>query len=495
MRYFWLGILLLKLVIISNNTWTQNPSPFFELTYGNSHNDLARYVEQTSDGGYIIAGYQTSPPDTTGNVWIIRTNHQGDTIWTCTYGSPNYDVAYCIKETSDSNFVACGVWNDPNDNDPNDFSGDIFVSLIDDSGNILWTWLYANGNNQLHGGANQIIEDYDGNFVLTGGMRSIGYTKKHAFLLKLNRSSQAVMWQKIFPPEDFVSYTTSVLPTPTDSGYIISGLIYPTYHAGCDIYLVKTDANGDTLWTNILCEWGDYEARHMSATLDGGYIITGNTAIPPTTTRLAYLLKVDSMGNYQWHNHFPSGYPNIPSSTWGVIQLADSTFALTGYFPFAQTNSQDLVLIKTDKNGNLIWMEGFGSEFYDKGYSINQTNEGFILGGYTKDNLGFSDVYFILANFNGIVTQVDNEELDIIAEHKILRIYPNPTSQLCRIDMNNTYEDITVDLYSCHGNQLWSKKYSSAQSITIDLNNFISGLYFILIRIDTELFMLKTIKQ
>lgn len=323
----------------------------------------------------------------------------------------------------------------------------------------------------------------------------VGYNKKHAFLLKLNRSTQTVMWESIFPPEDYVSYTTTVLKTPSDSGFIITGLVYPPNSNGCDVYLVKTDSDGDTLWTNTIGEWGDYEARHMAETSDGGYIITGNTAIPPGSKRIAYLLKVDEDGNYQWHKHFPTAYPNVPSSTWGVIQSPDSGYALTGFFPFIETNSQDLVLIKTDQYGNLLWMKGFGEEFYDKGYSIALSSTGFVLAGFKQESSGERDVFLIHTNFEGLITS-DNEWVEAATDNKLsITSFPNPTGKLLNIVLDKTYKNIVIEIKDITGKNIRSNTFRNKDFICIDLENLVNGIYFICVRVDDKKNILKIVKE
>jgi len=493
-KYFSSGLLLLTVFCVWNS-YGQRSGEYFERTYGDTLNDVARFVEVTSDGGIVVTGYHTVPTDTTCEIWVLRTDSRGDTLWTTSFGGRNFDAGYCVRETRDRHFVVCGVWNALTDNDPNDFSGDVFVSLIDPDGVLLWTWLYAGGNSELRGGANYIVEAADGNFVLTGGMRHTGYFKKHSFLLKLNRSTRTVMWEHIFPPEDYVSYTTTVLKTPSDSGFIITGLVYPPDHNGCDVYLVKTNSAGDTLWTNTIGEWGDYEARHMAATSDGGCIITGNTAVPPDSKRMAYLMKVDREGDYQWHKHFPTPYTNVPSSTWGVVQTADSGYAVTGYFPFTGTNSQELVLIRTDKNGDLLWKKGFGGEYYDKGYSISLVNDGFVLAGFAKNRYDRSDVFLIRTDAEGIISSIAGGDKQKGKETLAFPPYPNPTRRFLNIVLDNTYGKVAATAKDLTGNTILSSSFESVKSFSIDLENVATGAYLLHVFADEKKTVLKFVKE
>ncbi|MFC2101150.1 T9SS type A sorting domain-containing protein, partial [Bacteroidota bacterium] len=426
------------------------------------------------------------------NIYIIRTNSFGDTIWTSSLGSPLHDVGYCIRETSDGYFVVCGTWADPTYNEINDFAGDVFVALLNPYGDTVWTWKYLGGNNILHGGANYILEDDDGNFVLTGGMRHAGYNKKHAFLLKLRRSDQSVLWEQIFPPEDYVSYTTCVIKTPDNDGFILSGLVYPPNHNGCDVYIVKTDSVGDTIWTNMTGEWGDYEARHMDLTFDGGIIITGNTGFD-TTTRIAYIMKIDSMGNYEWHKHFPSGYPNVPTSCFGIKQTTDSGFLLTGYHPNIHTNSQDLSLIKTDQAGDTIWRRLFGnkigSQYYDKGYALALLSDGYAIVGFTNEGNGGKDMYFVRTNENGIITSTqDSPFQNFINISSQIILYPNPSNDYINIAASNEGK---LELINIKGETLYKKDFSGPQRIDISL--YSKGLYFMKISRENTVEVMKFI--
>jgi len=107
----------------------------FERKYGGERWDDGHSVQQTTDGGYVITGYTESFGSGSGDVYLIRTDSLGDTLWTRRYGGEFNDRGWAVQQTSDDGFVIAGDWNCP----------ESFIYLIktDSSGDSLWTRLYT----------------------------------------------------------------------------------------------------------------------------------------------------------------------------------------------------------------------------------------------------------------------------------------------------------------------------------------------------------------
>ena len=209
-------------------------------TYGGTSSDLAGCVQQTEDGGYIITGctYSFGPGTPTyPNVYLIKTNIQGDTLWTRVYGGANIDAGNSVRQTSDGGYIIAGYTYSYGNG-----SGDVYLIKTNGSGDTVWTRAY--GGTSDDGGS-------------------------------------------------------SVRQT-ADGGYIIAGTTYSFGAGGYDVYLIKTNASGDTLWTRTYGGTGDDEGESVQQTADGGYIIAGYTSSfgpgTPDSTNV-YLIKTDSLGN------------------------------------------------------------------------------------------------------------------------------------------------------------------------------------------------------
>jgi len=203
-------------------------------TYGGTGSDYGYSVQQTLDGGYIVAGSTGSFGAGGGDFYLIKTDASGDALWTRIYGGTGYDYGYSVQQTLDGGYIIAGYTQSSGAG-----SYDVYLIKTSASGDTLWTRTY--------GGA-----DGDGGF--------------------------------------------SVQQT-SDTGYIITGYTYSFGAESTDVYLIKTDASGDTLWTRTYGGTGYDYGRSVRQTLDGGYIIAGYTHSFGAGCDDVYLIKTDANGN------------------------------------------------------------------------------------------------------------------------------------------------------------------------------------------------------
>ena len=163
----------------------------------------------------------------------------------------------------------------------------------------------------------------------------------------------------------------SLLQT-SDSGYIIAGHTHSFGAGSQDVYLLKTDSNGDTLWTKTFGGTGNDAGFSIDKTGDGGYIIVGTTTSFGAGANDVYIIKIDSVGNAIWTKTYGGIDGDIGTT---VKQTIDGGYIITGY---STVGSQDVYLVKTDALGNIIWTKTYGGSGIDQGNSLELT----IAGGY-----------------------------------------------------------------------------------------------------------------
>jgi len=105
---FFLHFVLLFCVV---DLSAQAPDTLWTKIYGGVNDDGAHSVQQTSDGGYIVVGYTMSFGPGFSNVWLLKTDANGDTIWTTTYGGDNIEYSYSVKQTFDDGYIIAGRTN------------------------------------------------------------------------------------------------------------------------------------------------------------------------------------------------------------------------------------------------------------------------------------------------------------------------------------------------------------------------------------------------
>jgi len=242
-------------------------------TYGGSHEDWGYSVQQTSDGGYVIAGSTHSFGAGSADVYLVKTDSSGDTLWTRTYGGSVWDIGYSVQQTSDGGYIIAGR----TDSFGAGYS-DVYLVKTDSSGDTLWTRTYGGRDWDQ---ARSVHQTSDGGYIIAashpGGL----------WLLKTDFSGDT-LWTRTYEGGGY-----SVQQT-TDGGYIIAG------GTSDDVWLLKTDSSGDSLWTRAYGGRGSDVASSVQQTSDGGYIIAGHTWSFGTGEYDVYLVRTDSSGDTLW---------------------------------------------------------------------------------------------------------------------------------------------------------------------------------------------------
>jgi hypothetical protein len=362
----------------------------WENTFGGSADDRGNSVQQTTDGGFIIAGYTESFGAGGSDVYLIKTDGSGNLVWENTFGGTAGDEGRSVQQTTDGGFIIAGSTES--------FGAggrDVYLIKTDASGNLVWEKIFGGSYND---DGNSVQQTTDGGFIIAGS------TSGDVYLIKTDASGNLV-WEKTFGGTDF-DEGRSVQQT-TDGGFIISG--DTTYLIWGSVYLIKTDASGNLVWENTFGSGHGYSVRQ---TTDGGFIIAaGRRIYMKTYFYWAYLIKTDGSGNLVWENTFGEyPWPGIGGGYgYSGQQTTDGGFIIAGWEdPAFEFKSHEVSLIKTDASGNLVWGKTFGGTDFDEGRSVQQTTDGgYIIAGETSSfGAGSQDVYLIYTDEDGAGTQV-----------------------------------------------------------------------------------------
>jgi hypothetical protein len=239
---------------------------------------------------------------------------------------------------------------------------------------IYWLMLDSHGNAQrkiLHGCAyadegHCIQATLDGNYTISGYNRyqSAGYND--ATLIKIDPHGN-IIWEKTYhgPYHESARWHW---PT-TDGGYIL-GATTTSYGAGADdAYLLKTNSQGDSLWSRTFGGPNDEEIHCIQQTADGGYILTGHTNSTLNGDHDFYLIRTNSAGDSIWTRSF--GGAGIDRA-YGVLQAWDGEFIVVGSTTSFGAGGYDALIIKVDNSGNLVWQKTLGGVGYDAAYKVIQ---------------------------------------------------------------------------------------------------------------------------
>jgi hypothetical protein len=392
----------------------------FERTYGGVEDDWALSVQQTADGGYILVGASCSF-GRYQDVYAVRTNARGDTLWTRTFGGYAADCGYSVRQTDDDGFIIAGYTQY--------YSTDVYLIKTDPSGNMIWSRMYGGDSIDV---AESVEPTTDGGFIVAGYTRSFGAGSADFYAIKTDANGDT-LWTRTYGGK-YCDEGRSVRQT-ADGGYIIVGGNDAT--ADCDFYVVKTDAGGDTLWTRT---YGgtDYDIAYaVQQTPDSGYIIAGMTRSFGAGEADVYLVKTDAEGNALWTMTYGGGSNDMGYS---VQQTADGGFVIAGKTQSVGEGSTDVYIIGTDSLGHTRWTRTFGGDTSDCGYSVCRTaDNGLVVAGYTLSfGAGGDDAYLMKTDSLGRIAIEEPKASPTRAPALSLTCEPNPCRGRAAISLQLT---------------------------------------------------------
>ncbi len=359
----------------------------FQRTYGGEDFEWGHSVAQTTDDGYIIAGETHSFGVDYSDIYLVKTDAAGDTMWTRTYGGASYDYGYSVAQTADGGYVIVGYTYSFGAG-----QSDVYLVKTDASGDTMWTRAYGGTSRDC---GYSVAQTADGGYVITGWTDSFGAGWNDAWLIKTDASGDT-MWTRTF---DGALVGRSVAQT-ADGGYVITG--HAENASSNDAWLLKTDASGGTIWTRTFggADWD--EGRSVRQTADGGFVITGGTYSFGAGQSDVYLVKTDASGDTMWTRTYGGGGWD---EGYSVTQTTDNGYVIAGRTKSFGAGGNDVWLIKTDAWGDTVWTRTFGGADWDEGCSVTQTTDnGYVIAGYTYSfGAGASDVWLIKTDSAGRV--------------------------------------------------------------------------------------------
>jgi uncharacterized delta-60 repeat protein len=359
-------------------------------TFGGAGIDDAYSVQQTSDGGYIVAGSTHSFGAGEQDVYLIKTDTEGDEVWNRTFGGTRYEGASSVQQTADGGYIVGGSKYSLRAG-----GEDVYLIKTDQNGEGVWSMTFG-GTGRDEG--NCVQQTSDGGYIVAGFTGSFGAGEYDAYLIKTNQNGEEV-WSRTFGGA-YWDYAYSVQQT-TDGGYILAGFT-TVYGVGRDddVYLIKTNANGEEVWSRTFGGEGLDQAGTVQQTSDGGYIIAGRTESFGAGWDDVYLIKTDADGHEVWSRTFGGIHQDSARS---IQQTSDGGYIVAGFTNSFGAGLEDVYLIKTDANGDAVWTKTFGGAMMEGASSVQQTSDGgYIVAGSTfSSGAGLEDVYLIKTDANG----------------------------------------------------------------------------------------------
>jgi len=301
---------------------TKNGNPFWQRTYGGTAIDSAASVQETIDGGFLIAGTTSSAGAGSSDIWIFKLSHTGDMVWGITYGGTAEEEAFSLQATMDGGSIVVGRTTSYGAG-----ASDIWILKLTSEGLVDWQRTYGGTKDDI---GYSIQETADGGFIVAGSTQSFGSGDLDFFVIKMSDHGK-VQWQKAFGGTSTdIGYSVC---RAKDGGYLIAGKsnsFGTEIHEGrippselSDILILKLDAGGTVQWQKTY--GGNYsfdEARSIVPTASGGYIAAGTTnSWGASFSHEFFVLKLRSDGSIG--PHFP--FIKHPSVTVTTTTLTKKT--------------------------------------------------------------------------------------------------------------------------------------------------------------------------
>ena len=471
-----LSLTFVALMLLFGTLIFAQPSIVWQKCLGGSDWDRAYSIQQTSDCGFIVVGgTRSNDGDVCGNhgsedFWVVRLNSSGNIVWQKCLGGSGWDVAHSVQQTLDGGFIVAGEsWSNNGDVSGNHGGADFWVVRLNSSGDIVWQKCLGGSRDDQ---AYSIQQTSDGGFIVAGYTESNDgdvegiHSARDFWVVRLN-SSGDIVWQKCLGgSSDDIAQS---IQQTSDGGFIVTGGTWSNdgdvsgNHGWTDYWVVKLDSSGDIVWHKCLGGSG-WEGTivfpadaFIQETSDGGFIMAGGTQSNDGDVsgnhgeRDYWIVKLDSSGNIVWQKCLGgSGWEgahmvgevlkrmvSIQETSDGGFIMAGGTWSNDGDVS-GNHGLCDYWVVKLDSSGNIIWQKCLGGSIGDAAFSIQQTSDGgFIVAGFTESNDGDVSGHHGLNEYPDCwvvkLSPVGVSENVIVPEQFKLSVFPNPFNSSCMI--------------------------------------------------------------
>lgn len=434
-------------------------------------------------GGYIITGMITNDIIDDMDIYIVKTNNNGDIEWTKTYGGNKPEYSFNILQATDaSGYFIIGYTQSFGSGDY-----DSWLLKIDNSGDTLWTKRYGTwGNDQ----GKEIIPTSDGNYVIAGYSNSATYPDYQSYLIKINPSGN-ILWEKYYGGSN-MEIGNSVKQCP-DGGYVMFGQTFSYGAGGGDAYMVKTNASGDLLWTKTFGGAQNDEGICIVSNSDNTFALCIRDSSSVGKDIEVQIIKTDANGDIIWDKK----YGGTEKDTDKMIQAtSDGGYIVAAISRSFGWNLPDMWILKLSSNGDTLWTRNYGGNDNEHCYAVRETADGgYIAVGKTESSSSTNGIMFLKLNSLGKLGFLGVGE---IYADDAFSLYPNPTDENIYIDFKKEFPGSTFKITNVLGQTVYSETIHRTylnNTRSINLKDNEPGVYFLTIQskeqILTKKFILK----
>jgi hypothetical protein len=350
-NFLLFSLLLLFTTCNKNNTPKPDHSGMFIKFFGSAQDDAGFSVEATGDGGFVIVGSTITDGRQDKDLYIVKTDADGNKIWDQKYGGLYDEEGLDVKVDKHGNFLVGGYVKNKKD------SSNCLIVKFDRNGNLLNQFNF--GLSKYNEVANFISIDEDENILVAGSRES--QTEKNMYMAKVTMDS--IVWQRELGLNGLYDDIGTIVETPSHDILWCGTTTNGNY---TDVRICFTDSHSNLYWSYTLGQGDDYNQSGMEvqATREGNYIIAGKQS-DASGNNTVYLAKINPLGTLLWSKQ-PGGFGKSANA---VCATSDGGYVIAG------SADNDYLVMKVDSEGNELWEHTYGGKGKDRAEKIIQTRD------------------------------------------------------------------------------------------------------------------------
>lgn len=440
----------------------------WDKTYDLDLQDYGYSIVQTDDGGYVLTGY------TGDNYWpnllVMKLTNNGDTVWNKVHGDIGHSQGFSICKATNGGFVVSGFTSETE----NYFDYRMYVLKLNEFGDTIWTRKMGTVNTV----ARRIIQTLDGSYVVLGS--NYTFTATRVIISKLDNSGNE-LWLKTYNFDSSSINLMYSIEQSTDSNFILAGQKTKD-NGNNDIWIMKLDKYGDSLWTNSYGESNFHEEGYYALPLQNGeYIVSATRKIPNYTLYDMLFLKLDNNGNLILEKSYGDWSTQI---AFVLRSTADGELIASGYYN-KTSGTSGMYVVKLNNQCDTIWTRVFHQNAVEFARDIHQTDDlGYIVcGGTSLTGSGSSlDIRVLKLDESGLVSTNETKSL---TKSIYLKSFPNPFKDytFLQFEIGHISSREKITIYNSKGNVIKEIPLSGILShgknlVPIETFDWPSGVYY-----------------
>jgi len=486
---FWVGAVVAQ------------PTIQWQKAFGGNSFDQGYSIQQTTDGGYIVAA-RTRSSDLFGyhgghDVWVLKLNNLGAIQWKKIFGGTNNEGPRKIIQTSDGGYLFIGYTAsndfDVSGNHGGDFDG--WVVKLNSNGAIQWQkTLGGSGWDEIW----SVQLTADNGYILAGRSSSVdgdvtfNNGQLDFWVVKLSESGE-IVWQKSFGGSEN-DIATSVKQT-SDGGYVVVGETSSNdgdvtgLHGNVDFWVLKLSPLGVLEWQKTLGGMAADIASDVIQTENGDYVVVGYVGSGTGDVSVYYglfdywIVKLNGVGELQWERTVGGSQPDqaraIVPATGGGFLVAGTTQS-TDWDVVGNDGGAEFWVVKINEEGELVWQQTYGGSLGDECFAIaNTADNGYVLTGYTWSNDGDATGTILNGSNELWVLKLSPEPSTPTSTPAPAQItlYPNPAHNTITLQAPNAGTTLNVAIYDLLGRTLLREEIPNGGQLNIAALQ--KGVYFV----------------